>query len=566
VIQEHHARRLHYDLRLEHDGVFVSWAVPKGVPETADHNHLAVMTEDHPLSYGTFEGEIPKGEYGAGTVTIWDTGTYELEKWREGEVIFTLVGRPDGPLDRARLALIRTDGRGEKSSWLLHRMKTDGDAVPHHAASVTSPGASEDEGAATTGHGDDAASDDDAEVDAAPGIDDVVADADADVDADAREPGDVAADGDAPDVDAQDDESRNDGPTGDEGSASAAEPLPDGSGASTNAPWPDSLSPARLRPMLAENASATLARSTARRWSAQWAEIKWDGIRALAFWDGTRMLMRARSGTDITERYPEVTGAAAAVLGPHPMVLDGEVVAFDAAGRPSFTRLQNRMHLTKAAEIRSLARSTPVRFHVFDLLALDGQDLTARPLRERRELLDGLLADAPAVLSAPPVFDDVDAALESSAAFALEGVVVKNPGSRYRAGDRSGDWLKVKHVRTQEVVIGGVRPGQGGRNGSIGSLLMGIPTEDGLHYVGRVGSGFGDRMLRLLDEQLGARRTGTTPFVDVPAADTSDAWWVRPELVGEVAYAEVTPDGRLRHARWRGLRPDKSPADVRDES
>jgi bifunctional non-homologous end joining protein LigD len=317
--------------------------------------------------------------------------------------------------------------------------------------------------------------------------------------------------------------------------------------------------------MLAENASATLARSTARRWSGQWAEIKWDGIRALAFWDGTRMLMRARSGTDITARYPEITEAAA-VLGAGPVVLDGEVVAFDAAGKPSFTRLQNRMHLTKAAEIRTQAQSTPVRFHVFDVLAADGEDLTALPLRARRERLDALLARPSAVLTAPPVFDDVDAALESSAAFALEGIVVKNPDGRYRPGDRSGDWLKVKHVRTQEVVIGGVRPGQGGRNGSIGSLLMGIPTADGLHYVGRVGSGFGDRMLRLLDEQLGARRTDAVPFVDVPDADASDAWWVLPDLVGEVAYAEVTPDGRLRHARWRGLRPDKSPADVRDES
>ncbi|WP_159498368.1 ATP-dependent DNA ligase [Microbacterium sp. 18062] len=483
VIQEHHARRLHYDLRLERDGVFVSWAVPKGVPETADRNHLAVMTEDHPLSYGSFEGSIPKGEYGAGTVTIWDEGTYELEKWRDDEVIFTLVGRPDGPLRRVRLALIRTDGSGEKSTWLLHRMKTD--AAPPE--SVSSP-------------------------------------------------------------------------------VSASPPAPASTPESTTAPttaWPGALSPGRLRPMLAENASPALARSTARRWSAEWAEIKWDGIRALAFWDGTRMLLRARSGTDITARYPELTGVA---LGSSPAVLDGEIVAFGADGRPSFTRLQNRMHLTQAGEILAEARRVPVRLHVFDVLSSAGADLTGEPLVRRRHVLERLVADAGPSIVAPPVFDDVDAALAASAAFALEGVVVKNPASRYRPGERSADWLKAKHVRMQEIVIGGIRPGHGNRSGSIGSLLMGIPTLDGLRYAGRVGSGFGERALRLLAERLEPLRTDASPFLDVPDADASDALWVRPELVAEVAYAEATPDGRLRHARWRGLRPDKAPAEVRDES
>ncbi len=481
VIQEHHARRLHYDLRLERDGVFVSWAVPKGVPVSASRNHLAVMTEDHPLSYGGFEGTIPRGEYGAGTVTIWDDGSYELEKWRDDEIIFTLAGRPDGPLGRVRLALIRTDGEGEKSSWLLHRMKTaEGEPSAPDSAPAPPPAA-----------------------------------------------------------------------------APALDPVP--------APDPDSrLTPARLRPMLAENASPALARSSARRWSAQWAEIKWDGIRALGFWDGTRLLLRARSGTDITDRYPEVTGAAA-FLGDAPAVVDGEIVAFDAAGRPSFTLLQNRMHLTRAAEIRVQAERVPVRFAVFDLLSSSGTDLTGRPLRERRALLEERLADASGPFTVPPAFDDVDAALRASAAFDLEGVVVKNPDSTYRPGERSGDWLKVKHIRTQEIVIGGIRPGRGGRSGTIGSLLMGIPGPDGLRYVGRVGSGFDERTLRRLDDLLAPLRSDSAPFTDVPAADASDADWVRPELVGEVAYAEMTPDGRLRHARWRGLRPDRSPAEVRPE-
>lgn len=446
VIQEHHARRLHYDLRLEHDGVFVSWAVPKGLPPTTERNHLAVMTEDHPLSYGAFEGTIPPGEYGAGTVSIWDTGTYELEKWRPDEVIATLHGRSDA----VRIALIRTSGEGEKSSWLLHRMKTD---------------------------------------------------------------------------------------------AAAA-------------------SPVRLQPMLAESATPAMGRAAARRWSAEWAEIKWDGVRALVFWDGERMRLRARSGTDITERYPELTTDPG--LGPAPCVLDGEIVALDERGRPSFPLLQARMHLTRPGEIRREAERVPVRLHLFDLLAQDGADLTASALRDRRRLLEqraGSLA-SPWVL--PPVFDDVDAALRASAAFELEGVMVKNPDSAYRSGARSGDWLKLKHVRTQEVVIGGIRPGQNGRGG-IGSLLVGLPSPEGLRYLGRVGSGFGDRELRRLTEVLEPLRTDDVPFADVPAADARGTLWVRPEIVAEVGYAEITPDHRLRQARWRGLRPDKSVDEVRPE-
>lgn len=462
VIQEHHARRLHYDLRLEHDGVFVSWAVPKGVPETVKRNHLAVMTEDHPLSYGTFEGRIPAGEYGAGEVTIWDAGTYEAEKWRADEVIFTVSGRKGGPLGTARLALIRTDGEGEKSTWLLHRMKD-------HTAPVA-----------------------------------------------------VSA-----------------------------------------ALWPDELSPSRLRPMLAENSTAGLAAAAARRWGEAWAEMKWDGVRALAFWDGERMLLRARSGTDITERYPELTADPG--LGRAACILDGEIVALDERGRPSFPLLQSRMHLAKAAEIRREVERVPVHLHLFDVLALDGEDLTALPLRERRTRLEGLARDLNAPWVVPPVFDDLDAALEASTAFSLEGVMVKNPASVYRPGRRSDQWLKIKHVAMQEVVIGAIRPGRNGRGG-IGSLLMGVPSPDGLRYVGRVGTGFSERELRRLDEVLQPLRTDASPFLDVPHADASDALWVRPEILAEVGYAEVTPDGRLRQARWRGLRPDKNPDEVRDET
>jgi len=447
VIQEHHARARHFDLRIEHDGVLVSWAVPKGVPESPARNRLAVMTEPHPLEYLTFHGEIPRGEYGAGTMTIWDSGTVELEKWRDDEVIGTFTG--SGPLGRARLALIRTDGSGEKSSWLLHRMKD-------------SPAA---------------------------------------------------------------------GPT-------------------TRRP---------LRPMLAETGTPGLARSLPGAWS----EIKWDGIRAIGTWQDGRLRLHARSGTDITDRYPELTADGAPHLAADEAVLDGEVVALDASGRPSFGLLQRRMHLTKGREIEREVVRTPVAYHLFDLLRLDGHDLTGMPLRDRRALLETLGGSADHPVLVPPVFDDVDAAMRTSRELELEGIVVKASGSKYRSGIRSGDWLKIKHTRTQEVAIAGIRPGKGNRAGTFGSLLLGVPDADGaLRYVGRVGSGFDDRTLRDLLARLTPLRTGENPLEGVPDADARDALWVRPELVGEVEFAGWTSDGSLRHARWRGLRPDKDVADI----
>jgi len=477
VVQEHHATRLHYDLRLERDGVLVSWAVPRGIPDSPDANHLAVMTEPHPVEYLTFHGEIPRGEYGAGTMTIWDAGSYDAEKWRDDEVIFTLRGAPGGPLGTVRLALIRTSGDGEKSQWLLHRMKPEG-----HARAIR------------------------------------------------RVP--------APTV------------------------------------IPARSATAGDTPMLATLATPERARTTADRWAARrdaeqrgshsglhWAEFKWDGIRAVGTWDGRRLRLSARSGTDITDRYPELTDVDAG-LGSEPCVVDGEIVALDRSGRPSFTRLQNRMHLTKPGEITREARRTPVTYFLFDLLSHGGADAAPLPLADRRALLEAVAADAVEAIVVPPVSDDVDAALATARELALEGIVVKDPRSPYRRGARSEEWLKVKLTHAQEVVIGAIRPGKGGRAGGIGSLLLGIPSADGLRYVGRVGSGFSEATLRLLEDRLLPLRTDENPFVGVPDADAADALWVRPDLVGEVEYAEFTPGGTLRHARWRGLRPDLTPADV----
>ena len=534
VIQEHHASRLHWDLRLEHEGVLVSWAVPKGIPSTTARNSLAVMTEDHPLLYLDFAGEIPRGEYGAGTMTIWDTGTFELEKWRDDEVIATLQGRADGPLGRVRIALIRTEGRGERSQWLLHRMKTDADGRPQGDARPVVPqahrGFGTEESPSRGGTGPETSA------------------GHAEFDAGAPTAPGAAAGPAGPDSSA---------PTGSGPAMTHADPHttePRGSRSATPAA-------ADLRPMLAVAATPGLARAAAERWGRAWVEMKWDGIRGVGLWDGRRLCLRSRNGNDLSATYPELTTLDLG-LGSEPAIVDGEIVALDSQGRPRFPLLQKRMNLAQPREIEREARRTPVQLYLFDVLAVGARDVSPLPLVERRGILESLARNARAPVVVPPVFDDVDAAFATSGRFGLEGVVVKNPHSTYRHGERSELWLKVKHTRTQEVVIGGVRPGKGNRAGTIGSLLVGVPGPDGLRYAGRVGSGFSEQTLARLSELLGPLGSDTDPFVGVPAADARDAIWVRPELVAEVEFAEFTPDGILRQARWRGLRPDKDPKDV----
>ncbi len=464
VIQEHHARRLHYDFRLERDGVLVSWAVPKAPPTDPEVNHLAVQTEDHPLEYGTFEGSIPKGEYGGGDVRIWDSGTYELHKWREGkEVIVTLHGQPDGGLGGVRkFALIHT-GSGDsqpQKNWLMHLMKPD-------AASAPSP---------------------------------------------RREP--------------------------------SHDPVE----------FPD-----HVDPML-----ATLTDQEHFGDQEGWAfEMKWDGVRTIAYLAGGRVQLLSRKGRDDTAAYFDVVDDLAAIDA-DTAILDGEVVVADPSGRPDFGLLQNRINLTKPGDIERAAKTWPAQLMLFDLLELNGQSMIKKPYEERRAALEELVQPAKGSrVQVPPIFDgDLDAASDTSKALRLEGVVAKKRSSIYQPGRRSQTWLKIKNHLAQEVIIGGWRPGQGRRDGGVGSLLMGVPTPEGLHYVGRVGSGFNDRQLDEIGAKLEKLARKTSPLIDVPREDARDAHWVTPSLVGEVSYGELTGPGRLRHPVWRGLRPDKSPADV----
>jgi bifunctional non-homologous end joining protein LigD len=471
VIQEHHATRLHYDFRLEREGVLVSWAVPKGVPMDAT-NHLAVHVEDHPLEYGQFEGTIPKGEYGAGTVTIWDRGSYELEKWRDDEVILTIHGEKHGS---HRLALIRTGEGADAKNWLLHRMKSQ----------------TPEEHDGTKGSW------------------------------------------------------KRIGSTPSRGLRRGKTVV--GSrvkGAGT------------VHPML-----AALGEVGDFAGGDGWAyEYKWDGYRAIATVKDGEVELRSRNGLDYTATYPELADVVRAVEGD--AVLDGEIVAFDEAGRPDFGTLQRRSGLTTPRDVERARRLVEVRYLVFDVLELGGESLTALPYEERRARLRAAVRDVGAVAVPEDAGSALRDALAASRALGLEGVMAKKRDAPYRLGRRSRDWIKLKHTRTQEVVVAGWRPGKGARAATVGSLLLGVPEGDGLRYVGRVGSGLTDKELTALRARLDRMSRASSPLVEVPAEDARDARWVTPKLVAEVEYAEATGDGRLRQATWRGWRPDKSPGDV----
>jgi bifunctional non-homologous end joining protein LigD len=300
---------------------------------------------------------------------------------------------------------------------------------------------------------------------------------------------------------------------------------------------------------------------------ANWSyEMKWDGVRALTYLQDGRVRFTSRNDIDVTVSYPELHSFAEQ-LGETQALLDGEIVSFDEAGRPSFKRLQQRMHVASAATARRLAESDPAVYLIFDLLHLDGRNLFDLPYTQRRELLEELELDGDSWQTPPAFTGDGAHAVEASKQQGLEGIMAKRSGSRYLPGRRSPDWVKVKNFRTQEVVVGGWSPGKGRRAGTVGALLLGVPTSEGLRYVGQVGTGFTDAMLRDLAERLGHIARQTSPFSpDVPRADARDAQWVAPRLVGEVMFGEWTGDGRLRHPSWRGLRPDKNPDEVVLES
>jgi bifunctional non-homologous end joining protein LigD len=442
VIQEHHATSLHWDFRLERDGVLVSWAVPKGIPPDPKRNHLAVHVEDHPLSYFDFEGEIPEGNYGAGQVSVWDLGTYEVIKWSEREVMVVLHGkRVEG-----RYVLFQTDGK----NWMIHRMDPPQD----------------------TGW----------------------------------------------------------------------EPMPE-----------------RIEPM-----AAKLAAGLPRDPENYGFEFKWDGVRGVAFCSGGRVRLQSRSLEDITARYPELREMGAAI-GAQELVLDGEVIAIDKNGRPSFELLQGRIGLVNEADIRRKMKEIPVGYVIFDLLYSDGHSTMPLPYRERRRLLEALELKGRFWQTPPASIGDGESTLAASKTLGFEGVMAKRLDSSYQPGKRSEAWLKIKNHQGQELVIGGWLPGSGAREGRIGSLLVGYYDGPQFVYAGKVGTGFSEKMLERLQSLLEPLRRAGSPF-DAGTAPPKGAIFVEPKIVGEFEFSEWTRAGQLRQPSFKGLREDKDPKAVVRES
>jgi bifunctional non-homologous end joining protein LigD len=314
--------------------------------------------------------------------------------------------------------------------------------------------------------------------------------------------------------------------------------------------------PARVVPMLATSGALPAERDD----GAFAYEIKWDGVRAISYISEGRMHVESRNLNDITNRYPEIHPMVEGLDG-HRAVLDGEVVAFDESGRPSFGHLQRRMHLANEWEVRQRMGEVPIAYVLFDLLWVDGRDLMHRPYTERREQLQ-LLVRAPGPCWQVSTFHvgDGKGLLEAARERGLEGIVAKRLTSGYEPGRRSRNWVKVKIQKAQEFVIGGWLPGEGTRTGHLGALLVGYYDETGLRFAGKVGTGFNEKTLRWFKDALAPLARDTSPFVDkVP---WKLARYVEPKLVGEVEFTEWTHLDTLRHPSFKGLRDDKAPEDV----
>jgi len=472
VVQKHAARRLHFDFRLEIGGVLKSWAVTRGPSLDPGEKRLAVRTEDHPLEYGTFEGTIPQGQYGGGTVMLWDEGTW------------TPAGDPRRDLEAGKLSFT-LHGARLKGEWTLVRMRRKNGERRENWLLIK------------------------AEDERAGGTDPVL-----------RWRTSVAS--------------------GRDMSAIA-------SGKATPRARPKRRAARASVPRFTPPALATLVETvpTGPGWLH---EIKFDGYRVQVIVADGKARIHARSGADWTERYPSLARAFGE-LGVD-AVFDAEAAVADAEGRTDFSALQ-----------RALAERDPVSCYVFDLLWLDGEDWRDRPLRTRKARLKRLLAGAPASLH---FSDHIEGSGEEIFAEAcrrgIEGVVSKRGDAPYRSGRRR-EWLKVKCLHRQEVVIGGWRPSQAAGR-PLSSLLVGTFDGDRLDYRGRVGTGFDAALLDKMKERVDRLARKTPPFAAVPASVAREACWVTPTLVAEIAFAERTPDGVFRHPVFLGLREDKEAGEV----
>jgi len=521
VIQKHDASRLHYDFRLEMDGVLKSWAVPKGLPWEKGEKHLAVEVEDHPVEYATFEGIIPQGQYGGGTVMVWDRGNYHVygedpaKALRDGRLHLVM----DGEKANGEWSLIRTRMDGGKTQWLLLKSGTG----------IKPISKKRDDQSVKTG----------------------------------RTMAQIAAQ-----KDAEWQSNREDGkkPTlkprlktalkkkDDRRSESSAKPsLSEKALAKLPAAKPRFIDP--MKPRLLD------APPTSGDWSY---ELKFDGIRACAIKDGSKVSLISRNGNELSARYPEVADAVKN-LPVDECVIDGEVVALDAEGRSSFQLLQG---------LEMEGRKSPICFYVFDLLQLSGRSLIGLPLTDRKaflaQLCDGV---GDPVRFSGEIGGDASALLGEVKRRGLEGLIGKWRVSVYEPGRRTGAWIKLKCLNEQEFVIGGFTPPQGARQ-HFGAVLVGYHEKKKFLFAGKVGTGFDTKSLAALHKKLKSGNREDCPFADLPSKQGGQ-WvqgitpammrkieWVNPVFVCQVRFAEWTRDKKLRQPVFLGLRDDKKPRDV----
>lgn len=489
VVQMHRATRLHWDFRLEADGVLKSWAVPKGPSFDPADKRLAMHVEDHPLDYRDFEGIIPAGNYGAGEVIVWDRGTFRLTEGTDttaqiakGSLKFELFGKKL----KGVFALVHIKGRGgEENAWLLIKER-DAHVDPKwkiedHAESVKS----------------------------------------------GRTVAQIAQDPRAPHW-------QSSRPAASAHAASARR------AARKVAPLPKNVTPMLATPVDAPFDDPKFL-----------YELKWDGYRALATVDAKgEVAIASRNGNDLLVKFPELANLADA-FSERPVIVDGELVVLDSAGRPSFQHLQERLD-------RYGRRGTgkPVTFVAFDLLYGNGRDLRAEPLEKRKETLEALLTGHGPVLYSKHVVGDGIDLYRLARERGLEGIVAKRRDSAYQ-GKRSRDWLKIKTQARQEFVIGGWTEARGSRK-HFGALLIGVYERAALVYAGSVGTGFDAKKLAAIMAKLAPLERKTRPFTEAPKTDTP-AHWVSPKLVAEIGFTEWTRDAVLRHPVFVALRDDKDP-------
>ena len=490
VVQKHSARRLHYDFRLAINGTLKSWAVPKGPSLSSADKRLAVQTEDHPLEYGGFEGKIPEGSYGAGTVMVWDRGTFRaegnvdaLKQLERGEIKFNL----NGEKLRGSFVIVKLKHSQKGNEWLMIKHK---DAAEDPAWDIE-----QHDGSVLTGRT----------------LEEIKEESPPKRQASPLEAAEL------------------------EGARKAA-------------------MPSRLGPMLATIGEAPFS-------DPNWLfEIKWDGVRALAWIADGALTLRSRTGQDITRRYPDLASLPEAIAA-REVILDGEIVALDARGHSDFERLQERMHVRAPSE--NLVTRTPVVYYAFDLLYYDGYDLREVPLLERKQLLQRLLHTSHRFRYSDHQLERGQELFELARENGLEGILAKRVSSPY-VSDRSPNWVKLKVTKTADAVVGGWTAA---RTPAIpfGSLLLGLYQGKKLRFIGHVGSGFGEKRLDELANKLKQLEVSTCPFDAVPGTNEKPTW-VSPALVARVKFSGWTDEHALRHPVFLGLREDVQPADCRWES